>query len=209
MEKSATLSKFTLDSNASVTSTGAKSFADEIHAAELRETFGKASNIIREPIEVEGVAFLDAMVNTFGGLVPSNPGSDTTETTGSESQHDKSCSDGREADNEGPEQKYCKILGFSTSDASSIDDKPMGSSQLNIPQKLLRGLLRRYPAGKTFMFDSEGEVVSGDSDKDRIHAFDAGATEAQASAQERKRIFTHSRQSESTTLAAVLKGPAA
>ncbi|KAK9776182.1 hypothetical protein SCAR479_07088 [Seiridium cardinale] len=201
-DRTVSLTKFTLNSSASVTSAAPKSFADELHSTELREAFGKAANIIRESIEVEGVAFLDAVVDTFGGLVSADADS---EPTSSDSQADTSSSDGRE-EKEEAEQRHCRIFGFSTSDSSSIDGKLTGSSRINIPQKFLRTLLRRYPAGKTFTFDNDGEVVSGDSEEDRAHILAVGGTEAQLSLQERKRTHTQSRQSESAVLASILVG---
>lgn len=197
-DKATASTKFTLHSNASATSTAAKSFADESHSSDLREAFGKASNIIRESIEVEGVAFLDAVADTFGGLVPNDSGSDSTS---SDSHPDTSGGEGG-TDKDESEPNYCRILGFSTSEASSIDGKSIGSSQMKIPQKFLRALLRRYPAGKTFSFDSDGEMVSGDSEEDRVHVSDPSAEPGA----ERKRKVKQSRQSESAFLAATLKG---
>lgn len=201
-DKASKSTRFTIHSNASVTSGAAKSFGDELHTRELREAFGKAANIIRESIEVEGVAFLDAMIGSFGGLVPNNSDS---ETTSSESQPDTSGSEGHE-DKEDLGQKYCRIMGFSTSEASSIDGKLHSSSSINVPQKFLRALLRRYPAGKTFTFDSDGEVVSGDSEEDRLRMSDPDSGNIPFSLQERKRKVTQSRQSESTMFAAILNG---
>ncbi|KAI1846913.1 hypothetical protein JX266_007134 [Neoarthrinium moseri] len=202
-DETTALTKFTLHSGGSVTSIAAKSFADELHTVEFRETFGRASNIIRESIEVEGVAFLDAMVDTFGGLVPKDGGS---ETTSSDSQPDGSGSEGDQGKKEEPEQKFCKIIGFSTSDASSVDGKVNDNYQLNISQNFLRTLIRRYPTGKTFTFDNEGDIVSGDSEEDPTHVSDPDATSSQVSLQERKRKVTQSRQSESAVLTSVLKG---
>ncbi|ETS86967.1 hypothetical protein PFICI_00795 [Pestalotiopsis fici W106-1] len=201
-DKASKSTRFTLHSNASVTSGAAKSFGDELHTKELREVFGKAANIIRESIEVEGVAFLDATIGTFGGLVASNSDS---ETTSSESQPDTSGSEGRE-EKEDPEQKYCRIVGFSTTDASSIDGKLHGSSSINVPQRFLRALLRRYPAGKTFTFDGVGELVSGDSEEDRLRASGPTSGHVQVPLQERKRKVTQSRHSESAMLTSILNG---
>lgn len=198
-DKATASTKFTLHSNASATSTAAKSFADESHSSDLREAFGKASNIIRESIEVEGVAFLDAVADTFGGLVPHDSGSDSTS---SESHSDTSGGEGI-TDKDESEPNYCRILGFSTSEFSSIDGKSIGSSQLKIPQKFLRALLRRYPAGKTFSFDIDGEMVSGDSEEDRVHVSDP---DSETPGLDRKRKVKQSRQSESAFLASTLKG---
>ncbi|KAH8196029.1 hypothetical protein TruAng_009805 [Truncatella angustata] len=200
-DKGTTLTKFTLTSTGSVASAATKSFADEIHTTEIREAFGKAANIIRESIEVEGVAFLDAMVNTFGGLV--SRGADS-ESASSDSHPDTSGGEGGATEEE-KEPKFCRIFAFSTTDASSIDGKS-NRTQINVPQKFLRSLLRRYPAGKTFRFDSNNEIVSGDSEEDQYQVPGAGGAEAQASLQVRKRNVAQSRQSEGNVLSSILQG---
>jgi hypothetical protein len=60
-----------------------------------------------------------------------------------------------------------EILGFSTSDASSIHGDAMPGTQTFKPcdEKTLHTLLRRYPRGKLWTFDSDG-AVSSSSEED-------------------------------------------
>lgn len=65
-------------------------------------------------------------------------------------------------------QKLVDILGFSTPDAASIhgDLVPGLQSFRPLQEKALNSLLRRFPRGKLWTFDSEGEVSSS-SEEDR------------------------------------------
>ncbi|ORY60866.1 uncharacterized protein BCR38DRAFT_496783 [Pseudomassariella vexata] len=137
---------------------------EDLHLKDTKSIFGRAANVIRESIEVEGVLFLDASIGSFGGLVPSHhrrdsnpsgavPSGSSSEETLDEALEDSECNN-------------CNVFGFSTSDRSSIDD---GTStyQVSIPEKFLRMLLRRYPLGKIFNFDKNGDVQSGDSEEEQ------------------------------------------
>ncbi|KAG9233822.1 histidine kinase-group I protein [Amylocarpus encephaloides] len=68
-------------------------------------------------------------------------------------------------------RKLVDILGFSTPDAASIhgDPTPGPRSFRPFQEKGLHALLRRYPRGKLWTFDSEG-AVSSSSDDDVIAA---------------------------------------
>lgn len=63
--------------------------------------------------------------------------------------------------------KECEILSFSTCDASSIHGDPIPSSQSFSPlsEKSLTVLLRRYPRGKLWTFDSDGAVSSSSEEE--------------------------------------------
>lgn len=66
-------------------------------------------------------------------------------------------------------QKTVEILGFSTADASSINGNEYPGPQSFVPfdEKSLHKLLRRYPRGKLWTFDSDG-AVSSSSEEDRL-----------------------------------------
>jgi len=65
--------------------------------------------------------------------------------------------------------KSCEILGFSTSDAASIHGDPAPGPQSFKPldEKTLLALLRRYPRGKLWNFDSDGAMSSSSEDERR------------------------------------------
>ena len=64
-------------------------------------------------------------------------------------------------------KKIVEILGFSTADASSIhgDDYPGPQSFTPFDEKSLHTLLRRYPRGKLWTFDSDGAVSSSSEEE--------------------------------------------
>ena len=141
-------------------------------ATRMQQTFSRASNVIRESIEVEGVAFFDASVQSYTDTLQTSGGntsdSDTAasysevQTAGSED--DKPAKKTDDADGE----VVCDVLGFSTSTQSSINDDPTTDDRrLRIPASLLKTFLRRYPYGKIFNFNEYGAMSSGDSSDDR------------------------------------------
>ncbi|OQE39825.1 hypothetical protein PENCOP_c006G05106 [Penicillium coprophilum] len=146
---------------------------DDILSIGVRQIFSRAANIIRESIEVEGVAFFDASIGSYGGLVSDTkrkgPGSDSgtlessmgssDDSTGSDYQKSSTASAGKETVPENT--TLCEILGFSTSATSSINDESKG--RLALREVLLKALLRRYPQGKIFNFSEEGSMSSDES----------------------------------------------
>ncbi|KAG4440333.1 hypothetical protein IFR05_004185 [Cadophora sp. M221] len=65
--------------------------------------------------------------------------------------------------------KSCEVLGFSTPDATSIHGDPVPGLQSFRPleEKTLMALLRRYPRGKLWNFDSDGAMSSSSEDERR------------------------------------------
>lgn len=146
------------DSTAETFSAGRRNSLDTTTTSELTvdDTFSKAANIIRESIEVEGCLFLDAAVGSFRPAENSRRDSHS-EVSGS--------SDGetRDSPHDDAFQSTCNVLGFSTTDVSSIDGGKNSVRHGAMQEKFLLGLLRRYPKGHIFNFDNEGELQSSDS----------------------------------------------
>jgi hypothetical protein len=67
----------------------------------------------------------------------------------------------------GEAAKTVEILGFSTADASSIHSDSVPGPEIFTPfeEKALDTLLRRYPRGKLWTFDSDGAVSSSSDDE--------------------------------------------
>lgn len=132
---------------------------------DVKNAFSRASNVIRESIEVEGALFLEASVGSFGGLSYGHKAKESTDSadsplslsSGNESQARSVSPPPRDQ-----RTQICDVLGFSTGQGSSID-KAISSIE-RVPERLLSALLRRYPAGKIFNFDLDGSLLSGDSD---------------------------------------------
>ncbi|KPM34601.1 hypothetical protein AK830_g11976 [Neonectria ditissima] len=138
--------------------------------------FSRAANLIRESIEVEGCLFLDAASGSFGGLgspptqdykgppTPQLSAYSSKSSSGSSSSSDET--KGASSQREWPS---CRVLGFSTSDKSSVDGEMNLALHTDVAEKFLSTLLRRYPRGKIFVFGANGELQSSDSsEEDRI-----------------------------------------
>ncbi|KAF2815954.1 uncharacterized protein BDZ99DRAFT_493882 [Mytilinidion resinicola] len=121
----------------------------------VKQTFSRAANIIRESMEVEGAIFLDASIGSFGGMV-------SGVSSASETSASPAPSSGGESD-KSLEERMSGILGFSTTNNSSINGDFTSQNALPIPEKFLKGLLRRHPKGKIYYFDEEGHISSSDS----------------------------------------------
>ena len=126
----------------------------------IRGIFSRAANIIRESIEVEGCIFFDAQVKSFGGL------SAPTDFPAQDSQLSSSQSGSDDTIMTDVALPHCDILGFSTSCSSSIDGSHAFDFPDSIPERVLLKLSQRYPKGRIFNFDHNGELMSSDVSED-------------------------------------------
>ncbi|KAF2665991.1 hypothetical protein BT63DRAFT_46279 [Microthyrium microscopicum] len=179
-EKAASESMSPLESTPAIPSSPEQKQSEDVkpdHATSLTELqmiFSRASNIIRESIDVDGVIFFDASVASFGGLVglgdtTSDP-NDSTQTLSSTEEGDGNNNfPGVNIDNSA--KKYAQerskmnsnILGFSTSEASSLrgDSGEFDvKEQHAMLEKFLLGFLDRHPNGKILNFDADGAIYS-------------------------------------------------
>jgi hypothetical protein len=148
----------------------------------VKQTFSRAANIIRESLEVEGAIFLDASIGSFGGMVAD--GSSASETSDSHSASSGGDTEKNGKHEHDSEVKMSGILGFSTSDDSSINGDLASQDLLPIPEKFLKGLLRRYSNGKIYFFDEDGRISSdssGDDSARRVGRAGFAATHKQLS----------------------------
>lgn len=98
-------------------------------APEVQAAFGRASNMIVDAIEADGVAFFDAKISTFGGLVDDDSFSEQL-----------------------PEpDKPCVLLGS----ALSKNNRDSTEMQYSMSESVLRHLLRCYSHGQIFNFDDD------------------------------------------------------
>ncbi|KAK6068983.1 sensor histidine kinase response [Seiridium cupressi] len=139
---------------------------------DIDRVFAKAANVIRESIEVEGVLFLDASVQSYGGLI-GNISSEqpslfesrhpsTAQSSGDESAQSQS------GDSPVAGPSVCDLLGFSTSHSSSIVGDVRPAEFAECREWFLQRLLRRHPHGKVWNFEADGTVAdpSNSSDSD-------------------------------------------
>lgn len=155
----------------------------EDYAAKVKETFSRASNLVRESIEVEAVVFFSANFGSKEALVHDTKSDPET------SSSLESCSSGDD-DSKSRGTRYqvpidpelaersgktalnpCEILGFATSNASSINDQVTGDNKIALSETFLAALLRRYPRGKIFNYGTDGAVFSGDSSEGVLKKF--------------------------------------
>lgn len=104
-------------------------------APEIRAAFIRAANMIVDATEAEGVAFFDAKISTFGGLVDDDFLSDQM-----------------------PEpDKPCVLLG-SASCKSIRESMPVKENTMS--ESVLRHMLRLYPHGQIFNLDEDDDTAA-------------------------------------------------
>ncbi|KAK5134838.1 hypothetical protein LTR08_006070 [Meristemomyces frigidus] len=148
----------------------------QLVATNVKTAFQRAASLVREAVDVDGTLFLDATVGTYGGLVEHTTGSDrsaenhlSANATGTESEGRKSSKSDDQA------AKVCKVLASShTSHDYYHSDSEMQrmTDKYPITEKFLRSLLKKYPRGKIWSFNEDGDASSDDESS----SVDSGAT---------------------------------
>lgn len=144
-------------------------------STDIKTTFQRAATLIREAMDVEGVLFFDSAVSTFGGLVDtidtlsntehsSGHGSATEQTgTGTEGEEVITRTSGKEDH----VSSNCSLLASSCISGPRKEmetDHYATTARTQITEKFLRSLLRRYPRGKTWNFNEDGDASSDDEE---------------------------------------------
>jgi hypothetical protein len=159
----------------------ATNLQEDMLPANLKDMFSRASNIIRECLEVNGTLFLDASVGTFGGhVVESHRRIGESTGTGESEESVVSIGEGHQTpeiselviddgdDESSPapidqvhkdRQKKCGILGFSTATKSSLTGDHAPESYVPVSEAFLQTLLHKYPRGQIFDLTEGGELV--------------------------------------------------
>ncbi|KAL3465736.1 hypothetical protein BJX64DRAFT_296990 [Aspergillus heterothallicus] len=125
-----------------------------------REIFGRAAQVLRDSLDVEGVVFYDASIKSYAGLVRNSDDRPSDSESGSGSS--EATSSGSDCENpatghsstETDDVSMSDVLGFSLQDP----EQPMGA----IRETFLRSLLRNYPQGAIFNIDENGGVSSSE-----------------------------------------------
>jgi signal transduction histidine kinase len=145
-------------------------------SANLKDMFSRASNVIRECIEVDGTVFLDASVGTFGdytgprrsqgsALLDGERVRRTTPTGDFETPElsvDSSDS-GRpsattKTEGHGERQKMCGVLSLSVSETSGLEEDRASKFHVSLTERVLQSLLRKYPRGQVFDLREGGSL---------------------------------------------------
>ena len=165
-------------------------------AMNVRSIYQRASEIMCESLSVDGVAFADASVHSFGGLaetVDSAGATDASTCDESETSSIKSRPDSPAFYIKG---KVSQVLGC----AESLQDEPAevteGQPATKLTDSFLRQLLRRHPHGKIWSFSALGQAHSEDtssSGNDDLQESGTPNKRLSASAEQRKRRQAESR----------------
>jgi hypothetical protein len=153
--------------------------------ANIRSAYQRAAEIMSTSLSVDGVAFLDASVRTFGGLAEAVDNQESTDfSNDSESASSRSRSASPTSDEN---NKPCRVLASvgTTQDGEELSAK-------NVNESFLRQLLRRHPHGKIWSFGGSGQahsedVTSSSSENDELQNSDTSGVLLTPGAQQRKR----------------------
>jgi hypothetical protein len=137
-------------------------------SSDIKSTFQRAAEIIRESVDVDGAIFLDASIGSFAGLV------DGTQTQGSmtQSSADTSLHSTRTGESSyAHDEKHCIVLGSSVTTAGKRRSSHIAPTlPLSVSERFLQRLLVKYPRGKIWSYDDE-DIYEGLSDSPRTADF--------------------------------------
>lgn len=139
-------------------------------APEVKATFGRAANIIRESLQIDAVAIFDATAkSTFGGLVDRKSHErPKRRKVSSASESNSVAESGAERNGPGDDEILGKeegaspseILGISTPTLNSVHEDQSVKLTDGMTEGFVRSLLRRYPHGKVLDFGDEADLPS-------------------------------------------------
>ncbi|KAF7956495.1 hypothetical protein EAE96_003833 [Botrytis aclada] len=152
-------------------------------AEALKRMLSRASNLIRESTDVEGVIFFDAKESSFGrqsslnnqertaGLHDAAQISSSEDASRTSSRHDTSDSVnendsdmGSEAKPKTSQTRMCEVLAYSTASRCTLRGDAISPEHLTVKENFVRRLLNRHPHGKVFAFDEGGNMSSNEDD---------------------------------------------
>lgn len=123
----------------------------------------KATNLIRESIEVEGCLVFEAPIQPYLSQTHTNITNDEECQTSSASSSEEDLEMRRRS----RAMPISRLLGYSTSRASSIDGDAPSQLRVALTESFLSKLIRRYPRGQIFNFGADGELQSDSSEDEQ------------------------------------------
>ena len=129
---------------------------EESISLDIRNTFGRAAETVRNRVGLDGAVFLDASIGTFG--VPVD-----RPWAARKSDSDANADDARESAQ--AKGNHCLCLGRSMADRAS-NTRTGAQQPMSVPERLLNALLTRYPRGKIWNYDDDEEEVATSSTSD-------------------------------------------
>lgn len=126
---------------------------------DIKSTFQRAAEIIRESVDVDGAIFLDASIGSFAGLVD---GSQPQQDSITQSSTDLSSLSARTNDSTHlHDEKHCIVLGSSLATSTKRRSSYMAPVlPLSVSERFLQKLLSKYPRGKIWSYDDEDHSES-------------------------------------------------
>lgn len=142
----------------------AEDLKEQMVASNVRATFQRAARLVREAVEVDAAIFLDATVVRHAGPSvdhhssaeqSSDPVTSATDATSTEDDgYVRSKRQRREA-----EARPCTIMASSSAPAEAgVAHSELDSVRPDLTESFLRSLLRRYPRGKIWNFNEDGDA---------------------------------------------------
>lgn len=134
---------------------------EDIVSQDVEHAFQRAAMIIQESMDMAGVLFLDASIGEFGSMR-----TDSGQSSDASDYDSVTAMEGEETANSANSHplrlKPCRYLATSYQEGEDENYEP---SHRTIPEKFLRGLMKRYPHGKIYNFGDDG-VLSSDEQSD-------------------------------------------
>ncbi|KAK5081215.1 hypothetical protein LTR05_008009 [Lithohypha guttulata] len=155
-------------------------------SSDIKHTFSRASNLIRESIDLCACCFLeipkdkrytttkfreDIWQSRQNGINQNvRPPSSCESSYESDTENSsRKTSKSQDPANDANMEMLCEPLGFSTRSNSSLVGTSTTNTYLTLPVDLVRRLCSKYPKGRIFHFDSTGSV-SSESDEQKIES---------------------------------------
>jgi signal transduction histidine kinase/CheY-like chemotaxis protein len=169
---------------------------------EVNTAFSRSSNLMREAMSVEGVAFIDADFHRSKESTK-NQDSSTTDDPETDTAANSSCPESSTPRLQTPDtpEAQCALLGFSTKVKSTVRGFDASAKHSSLPKAFIRSLIRRYPMGKVFNYQ-DGKALSSSSGTDMSSEEVSESSKNNRSRKRRSREFV-----DAMTLGEVFSGP--
>jgi signal transduction histidine kinase/CheY-like chemotaxis protein/GAF domain-containing protein len=174
-------------------------------AKSSKSTYQRAAKILCQSLDIDGVAFLDASVQIFGGLSETQNAESTEGSADSDGSAGESTLPDSAADSQLENTKVCEVLGCAQTSPSAMEknhskDQPL----VKLTESFLRGLMRRNPHGKVWTFDADFNTHTGDGFSSDDYGVDAAR--GLSSSTRRHTAARKDRRSDAQTLQAAFPG---
>lgn len=131
------------------------------YSSQAWDIFDKASQIIRESMEIDGVVFLETKLSSYSGREQGSwpihsKGSSSSSSSSDENSLTSLTTSNDELDG------ACSPVNSSIAVALHTEGNSESHTPFKLPEKFLRKLIRRYPRGNIFNFDEYGSEQSSD-----------------------------------------------